>query len=277
MDVVNYLTRIGFEGDTSPTIACLTKLHRCHALSVPYENVDVQLSRVLDFDLERIFHKIVVLGRGGWCFELHLLFSWALRELGFDVSVVAAGISRAEFGDAMLGNHSILLVNLGETYLVDLGLGDGPREPIPFREGTFSQGHFKFKLEKLPDGYWRFYNHEWAIPENYDFDPNRPDTNKLIEQCHELQTDPESVFVQNLVCQIMEPEQIICLTGRIMRTKTQYGTNKTLISQPQFENLMVDVFGIVDDDIGNLWPDIVARHEAVFGDTNIENIEFDDF
>jgi N-hydroxyarylamine O-acetyltransferase len=277
MDIANYLARIGFDGDTSPTIDCLTELQRCHALSVPYENVDIQLSRMLDFDLERIFHKIVVLGRGGWCFELHLLFSWALRKLGFDVSVVAAGIERAEFGDTMLGNHSILLVDLGETYLVDLGLGDGPREPIPFHEGTFSQCHFKFKLEKLPDGYWRFHNHEWAIPENYDFDPYRPDADKLTKQCHELQTDPESVFVQNLVCQIMEPDQIICLTGRILRTKSQFGTKKSLVLQAQFENLMVDVFGIVDQEIAGLWPDITKRHNAVFGDRKVEDIEFDDF
>ena len=277
MELANYLARIGFAGDTSPTIDCLTKMHRCHAFSVPYENVDVQLSRVLDFDLERIFHKIVTLKRGGWCFELHLLFSWALREMGFEVSIVAAGIFRAELGDNMLGNHSILLVELDETYLVDLGLGDGPREPIPFREGTFAQKHFTFTLEKLPDGYWRFRNHEWAIPDNYDFDPNQPDFDKLSKQCHELQTDPESMFVQNLVCQIMHPDQIICLTGRILRTKTQSGTKKSLVSQAEFENLLADVFGIRDHDIASLWPDINARHKAVFGDTKIENIEFDEF
>lgn len=277
MKLADYLARIGFAGDTSLTIDCLTEMHRCHALSVPYENVDVQLSQVLDFDLERIFHKIVTLKRGGWCFELHLLFSWALREIGFDVSTVAAGIHRAEDGDKMLGNHSILLVNLDETYLVDLGLGDGPREPIPFREGTFTQGHFEFTLEKLPDGYWRFRNHAWAIPDNYDFDPNQPDFDKLIKQCHELQTDPESGFVRNLVCQIMQPEQIICLTGRILRTKTQSGTKKSLVSHSEFENILADVFGIRDQDIASLWPDIDARHKAVFGDKKIAEIKFDGF
>jgi arylamine N-acetyltransferase len=50
------------------------------------ENLDIQLERPVDQDIERIFDKIVRNGRGGWCFELNGPLQWALEEIGFDVT-----------------------------------------------------------------------------------------------------------------------------------------------------------------------------------------------
>jgi len=69
MQLEDYLLRIGYKGEIQPDLNCLTQIHRCHALSVPYENLDVQLERPLDQDIERIFYKIVSCKRGGWCYE----------------------------------------------------------------------------------------------------------------------------------------------------------------------------------------------------------------
>lgn len=48
MRLEDYLIRIGYEGNVQPDLDCLTRIHRCHALSVPYENLDVQLERIND-------------------------------------------------------------------------------------------------------------------------------------------------------------------------------------------------------------------------------------
>lgn len=32
---------------------------------------------------------------------------------------------------------------------MDVGLGDGPHEPLPLREGTYEQGGFPYALERL--------------------------------------------------------------------------------------------------------------------------------
>ena len=36
-----YFTRINYSGSKEPTVEVLTELHRCHILSVPFENLSV--------------------------------------------------------------------------------------------------------------------------------------------------------------------------------------------------------------------------------------------
>jgi N-hydroxyarylamine O-acetyltransferase len=272
MHLQKYLDRIGYAGPIEPTLACLTGIHRCQAFTVPYENLDVQLGRRLDRDGDRIFDKIVARRRGGWCYELHELLLWALREIGFDADLAAAGIYRRDLGDAQLGDHTAVLVRLDRTYLADLGLGDGIRDPIPLADGTYMQGRLSFRLERIEEGYWRFHNHPQAIPSNFDFKDAPVDAALIDRKSAELQSDPGSTFVQNLVCQIMQPESVTCLTGRVLRRKTAEGTHKTLVDAAGFGDVLADVFGIIDGEAASLWPRIAARHAALFGDAPIENI-----
>ena len=46
----------------------------------------------------------------------------------------------------------------GGTWLVDVGLGDGPAEPLPLAEGEHDQRGFRYGLGPSPfgDGVWRF-------------------------------------------------------------------------------------------------------------------------
>jgi len=272
-----YLERIGYRGEIGPTLDCLTAIHRCHAFAIPYENLDVQLGRPLDFDIERIFDKLVMRPRGGWCFETHILLEWALREIGFDVMQVAAGIHRDERGDDLFGDHTAILVRLDETYLADLGLGDGIRDPIPLIEGTYSQGALSFRLERLEDGYWRFHSHAFAYPNNFDFRDEPADWVRIGRQNQRLQTDPASIFVSNFVCQIMKPESVTCLTGRVLREKTVNGTTKQLISKDEFEDILYRVFGIHDEEASSIWPKVATRHEELFGEQKAEQIDFQGF
>ena len=277
MKLGEYLERIGYVGEVKPTLECLTAIHRGHAFAIPYENLDVQLGRPLDFDMDRIFEKLVMLPRGGWCYETHMLLEWALREIGFDVMQVSAGIHREERGDEIIGDHTAILVRLGETYLADLGLGDGIRDPIPLIEGTYNQGTLSFQLELLDDGYWRFHNHAFAYPCNFDFRDEPADWERIGRQNHRQQTDPSSTLVSNFVCQIMKPESVTCLTGRILREKTVNGTSKQLISEEDFENVLSRIFNVRDEEIPAIWPKIVARHEELFGNQSADQIDYQGF
>ena len=116
-----------------------------------------------------MYDKLVVRRRGGWCYELNGLLQQALQEIGFDVRRVAGGVHRHTSGDAAVGNHLVPLVDLDRTYIADLGLGDGLREPVPLAEGVYEQGPFTYRLERLDDGYWRVWNHAGADPEAFDF------------------------------------------------------------------------------------------------------------
>ena len=80
--------------------------------------------------------------------------------------------------------------------------------------------------------------------------------------------------MQNLVCQIMRENTTICLTGKVMRRRTQGGTEKTMISSAdELAQTLIDVFGIEDSDAKSLWPKVQARHAALFGDQVLDDIE----
>jgi N-hydroxyarylamine O-acetyltransferase len=276
MNLKHYFNRIGYVGPVDPTLECLSGIHQCHALTIPYENLDIQMRRRVDLDEERIFEKIVTKKRGGWCYEQHVLFLWVLKEIGFDAKLVTSAVERREHGDEMIGNHTSILVELDQVYLADLGLGDGIRLPIPFCEGTYSQGSLTFQLIKV-DGYCRFLNHSFSNPTNFDLTSEAADYELLIRKSDYLQSSPDSEFVQNLVCQIMQADSITCLTGRVLRHKTAAGQTKKLINQDQFEATLYDVFGISDPDAASIWPKVAARHHLLFGDQTINDINYQGF
>ena len=143
MKLRDYLHRIRFGGSVRPSLRSLAELQRCHVLSVPFENLDVQLGVPVAMAPEAAFEKIVARGRGGWCYEQNGLFGWALSEIGFDVTRVAAAVRRKERGDAALANHLCLLVRVPDdprsVYLADAGFGGSMIEPISLKESQHEQ------------------------------------------------------------------------------------------------------------------------------------------
>jgi N-hydroxyarylamine O-acetyltransferase len=43
-------------------------------------------------EIEPNYAKVVERRRGGWCYELNCVMGWALREIGFDVMRMSAGV-----------------------------------------------------------------------------------------------------------------------------------------------------------------------------------------
>ena len=262
----SYLDRIGYHGAVKPDVQTLFNIHRAQALSVPYEAIDVLNGFPLDQNLERIFDKIVVRRRGGWCYETNGLLGWALQEAGFKVQRAVAGVCRKDKGDSTLGNHVVLLVDLGKIYLADLGLGDALREPIEQREGTHQQRPLSFRLEKLPDGYWRLHNHALGSPSSFDFRDAPADETLLASKCAALQVDPDSFFVQNFECIIMKAETSVAILGRVLRFTSSNGVEKHLLRSPALmEDVLAQHFGIRGISIHPMWPKILERHRLVFG------------
>jgi N-hydroxyarylamine O-acetyltransferase len=265
MKLPEYLSRIGYHGRVAPDRDCLAAIHRHHLFAIPYENVDVQLERPLDLDIERIFDKIVHRRRGGWCYEMNGLLGWALGEVGFDVMRMAGGVGRRERGDDMLGNHLVLGVELDRTWIADVGLGNGLVEPIPLAAGTVTQFDREYGLEDLGDGFWRFLNSGGAIPPDFDFRFAAADETLLARTCATLQSDDESVFRQNLICQRLRPEGVHFLLGRMLIVYGKGGpSTRTLESTDEFRDVLSSVFGLDDVEHSELWSQVLARHEALF-------------
>ena len=266
MDLQAYLDRIGVAAPVAPDLAGLHTLHRAHLMTIPYENLDVQLGRPVTTDVAPIYDKIVGRHRGGWCYEMNGVFGWALKELGFAVTPGAGGVMREAMGDFSVGNHLVLHVRLPEgDYLADVGFGDGPIEPIRIVPGEFSDGRFSFALSQPDPEWWRVHNHPHGGAASFDFRLRPADERLLAEKCRFLQTSETSPFVQNLVCQRHTKGGITILRGRVLRNVTPQGTDERLLEHA--DDLLAVLGTVFDLDVpeaAGLWPKIVSRHEALF-------------
>ena len=267
MQIDAYLSRIGLAGPLPVTAETLALVHRAQAYAIPYEGLDIQAGVPLDLCVERIFAKLVSARRGGWCYETNGLLGWALGQLGFDVMRCTAGVYRCERGDAALGNHLTLIVNLDGPWLCDLGLGDALRNPIPLSEGLHHDGPLRFRLEALEDGYWRFHNHSYGAPATFDFQALPADETLFQRHNIALQTDPASYFVQNAEAIRMGPDHSVTLLGRVLRHNDASGVRKEVLASPEaLTAALAEHFGIRGMDVAALWPNILARHRELFGD-----------
>ena len=266
MKLQAYLDRIGFEGTPRPDLATLNALHAAHQRTVPFENLDVQLGRALGLDPQAHFDKIVTRRRGGWCYEMNGVMSWALEEIGFDVMRLSAGVMREREGDFQLGNHLCLLVKLDQPYLVDVGFGGSLDEAMPLRASERDALPYRLGLSEIGDGFWRFSESAHNDPFTFDFRVAPADAALFARKCAWLQKDPASSFVQNLVVQRRAGQTHVSLRGRVLSTLHPTHTDKVLLkSAEELVTTIRDRFDIDMPEAASLWPAICARHEVVFG------------
>ena len=90
LDLDAYLRRIGWAGSLAPDMATLQRLASHHAAAVPFENLSPLLGLPVSLDLGSLQAKLVMAGRGGYCFEQNTLFAEVLRRAGFTVTRLAA-------------------------------------------------------------------------------------------------------------------------------------------------------------------------------------------
>ncbi len=165
-------------------------------MAIPYENLDIHLGRKLTLDPDHIYHKIVEERRGGWCYEMNGLFSQALRQIGFDVTLLGSSVgSPAQGGVEGDLDHLILLVQVDkQPWLADVGFGKGLLDPIPLQVGEIQQNYLHYRLEQEGEN-WYFHNQPEGGP-GFGFTLLPRTYAGFASRCHELQTSPDSGFVR---------------------------------------------------------------------------------
>src|SRR5262245_6174322 len=156
MNIQAYLDRIDYHGPLDPTAETLRALHVAHLLAVPFENLNIGMGWPIVLEHDALFEKIVLRRRGGFCYELNGLFAALLSALGFEVTMLSAGVARAAGGFRPEFDHLTLLVpgirqggwGVGEAappiphlpspiaWLADVGFGGSFREPLRFEEDS---------------------------------------------------------------------------------------------------------------------------------------------
>lgn len=145
-DLEAYFSRIRYVGTREPTLATLSAIHRLHARTIPFENLDVLLGRGIRIDLASIGEKLIHGLRGGYCFEQNGLLRAALTALGFRATPLMARVRwqvPPETETAL--THMLLRVETEVgPQLCDVGFGSMSLfEPLAFKFDVEQAGPFE--------------------------------------------------------------------------------------------------------------------------------------
>ncbi|MCY0927101.1 arylamine N-acetyltransferase [Streptomyces sp. H27-H1] len=282
-----YLRRLGIEEPGAPSAEGLFALQRAHLERIPYENVDIQLGRAAGIDPELSVRRFGA-GRGGYCFHLNGAFAALLDHLGYEVTRHVGGVYTESESEAAVrgesGDHLALTVRVAAAgdakdteaaeateYYVDAGLGDGPYEPLPLREGPYRQGAFSYSLERLPKTGW-LYRHPGSSAPLVSFrtEPAGTAGTAGFEAEHlRLSTSEDSGFVRAFAALRRDADGIDVLRGRVLsRIDPVKGNTERVLDGPEeFYATLEGRFGRELDDLTPtdrtaLWTRVSRAHET---------------
>ena len=268
-DVQDYLDRIDFSDwaaldGQEPSLGLLRALHEAHLLAVPFENLSIHYGQPIVLDEAALYDKIVHRHRGGFCYELNGLFAWLLRRLGFEVSLLSAGVAR---GDGTFNpdfDHLTLRVHHleGADWLADVGFGDSFRRPLRLwpaveqdgaderwyrlRQGN-AGGHNDRPGERGPDAYWileQYADTRWQPQYRFTLQPR--DLTDFTARCEYQQTSPASHFTRQRICSLALPRGRISLSDRrLITTIDGQREERVLESEDEYRAVLAERFGVV--------------------------------
>lgn len=249
LDIPAYLQRIAYIGRRDVSPDTLRDLHLQHLYTVPFENLDILLGRVLSLDGGELFHKIVTRRRGGFCYELNGLLCALLLEMGFTVTMLSAGVGRQSGGFGPEFDHLALRVDLNEPWLVDVGFGNGFRMPLRLNESADQpQGDSVYRIDT--EGDYRILLRRdsgggWAPQYRFTLKPH--ELGDFAERCLFHQTSPESSFTQQRICTLATPGGRVTLAGRRLIETTSAGrTERDLASPAEYTDALRERFGVIE-------------------------------
>lgn len=200
IDTSSYLDRLGVSA-AQPSAAELARLHAAHVERVPFETLDRPRGITPDESLTRI----VTQGRGGICFHLNGAFMLLLQELGYQVSMHAAGVQSGYNPNPVgaNGTHNVLTVsglphalNPGGRWILDVGSGEGFHRPLPLLPGTYPQGPFTYRVRRSDarPGDWRVDYDARESCSGVDFSPQPADPAQFGAVFDRLADQEMSIF-----------------------------------------------------------------------------------
>ena len=251
MDIQAYLERISYDKSVHPDVETLTGLHRAHLLTVPFENLDIQLGRPIQLAEQALWEKIIVHRRGGFCYELNGLFAWLLEQIGYNVTYLNGRVYNDTGKRGREFDHLTLLVeipNQATRWLADVGFGDSFVEPLNLElEGEQTQGPRAYRLERVEDGinlWQRDFAGTWGRQYFFDFQPRVFPTD-YETTCLYHQTSPESSFTHNSIVSRLTPDGRITLDNkRLIITENGQRITRLLNRDQEYRSLLKKHFGI---------------------------------
>ena len=228
LDLDAYLARVGYTAVLAADATTLRGLHRAHAATIPFENLDIILGRTIELDLEHVQDKLVRHLRGGYCFEHNALFAAVLERLGFAVTRLAGRVQPGLPGPR---THMLLRVVVadGDPWVADVGFGASLLEPLALQAATTSQGAWSYRLQRAGPGGWLLQKYRpegWSDLYAFTLEAQRPIDYAVYN--HYTATHPQSPFAARVVALRTEPWIQHALRGRELTTTRPDGTTEIL-------------------------------------------------
>lgn len=245
-----YFAHIGYAGAAEPSLATLRELLWRHPQRIAFENLSPLLGEPVPLDLASLQAKLLGGGRGGWCFEHNLLLRAVLRQLGFEVTGLAARVPGGESPQAAPRSHMLLSVRLPEgVFIADAGFG-GQTPTAPLRlQGEVEQPtpHGTFRLNPTADGYGLALRlpQGWSELYHFDLQPQQPADYEYANWY--LATHPSSIFRAGLRVARPAPDgRHTLLNGRYqLHGNDGVSRARTLGSVAELREVLREHFGLV--------------------------------
>ncbi|VVO88344.1 N-hydroxyarylamine O-acetyltransferase [Pseudomonas fluorescens] len=198
-----YLQRLGYDAPPAPTLETLRLLQRRHTGAFAFENLTTLSGEPVLIDLPSVEQKVLLEGRGGYCYELNSLYLALLKELGFDARGISGRVVMGQPEGAWTARtHRLSLVTLGSVrYITDVGFGGMvPTAPL-ILDSTTEQltPHEPYRIEQHDDGYTLRANVAGEWKAMYIFDLQRQEDIDYAVGNWYVSTHPESSFRKQLM------------------------------------------------------------------------------
>ena len=263
-----YLRRLGVAA-SPPSRDALFALHRRHVERVSWQSIDVFQGRTEPIGVEASM-RLISAGRSGYCFHLNGGFGGLLTALGYDVKWHRAGVQSRGAPPVIDGFHVSLTVTLdGAGWVVDVGLGDMPWEPLPLKVGRYPQGGLTYEVAPpsvSPTG-WRLCHDPQAAFVGVDVDGAPVEWSAFLESHRHLSTSPQSPWVNLVVVRNRDETGSNELKGCYFTRRDQGGVETRLVdSRSEWFDILADVFYEPLTDYDGparelLWKKVAQKHE----------------
>lgn len=259
LDFAAYMQRIGLSATEHSSLG---HIHRAHATSIPFENLDPHRGIPVSLAPENLERKLVHRRRGGYCFEQNLLLASALEHLGLTVEPMLARVRRgAPPGTVRPRSHLVLRVTDEDdsVWHADVGLGLGtPLDPIPFGpddDAAHEQSGWSFRvieegpelvLQTIEEGSWS---------DVYAFLPQPVPRIDIETSNWWTCTNPQSPFVFGLIAGVNRPdgrrESISDWSGPLeLRVQSPDETQVSEMSRELIPELLAERFALPGFELG---------------------------
>lgn len=252
MDVNSYLRRINSTGILRSDPDTLRELQYKHVLTIPFETLDIHHQIPIILKVNLLFQKVIRDNRGGYCYELNVLFQHLLRCCGFDVHLIAG---RLHHGNNRYGRefeHMALIVHLeGRDWLVDVGYGDFSLVPLLLAPGDIqSDGRNYYQIidRVMVDGQAYLGVAKWNNSiQDFKIDYVFTVTSRAVSDFFGMnefhQTSPESHFARSLICTMPTADgRITLINNKLIRTENGRRQVRIIQHEDQRDQLLEKYF-----------------------------------